>query len=179
MLTVSTIRSALFAGVGIAFLSHWLVTDPGYDSTDSQSEWSHVLWFSAIILALGFALVLFGRMVGGQWVVRLTLFAGAAAVLGSVANILEDGLSMGWAFWGFILSLALLDVTLLGLTIVIVRGGDGARRWLAVVPASTLLAIVFYVAAGGVVMLAAWLAAAAAALVLPVRAPVHESLVSS
>ena len=139
--TTRVARSAVFAAVGVVFFSHWLVTDPGSDSWESQTKWPYVLWFSAIILALGFALLLFGRMVGGRWVLRLTLFGGAAAVLGSVANILEDGLSMGWAVWGFVMGLALLNVTLLALTIVIVRVGHGARRWAAVVPALTLAAI--------------------------------------
>jgi hypothetical protein len=161
-------RSVVFAAVGVAFFVHWLVTDPASDSRESQTKWPYVLWFSAIILALGFVLVLFGRMVGGRWVLRLTLLAGAAAVLGSAANIVEDGLSMGWAFWGFVLSLALLDLTLLALTIVILRRCDGAQRWLAVVPASTLLAIL-YPAIGGVVMLVTWLAAAAAPFVLRER----------
>jgi len=128
-----------------------------------------VLLFSAALLILAFALAVFGRMVGGRWVLRLSLLAGAGAALGSIANVVEDGLDMGWAFWGFILSLVIINPALVALTVVIATGRSG-HRLLALIPAATLAAIIFYVHLGGPLMLATWLAAAAVALVIPTRA---------
>lgn len=162
-------RAALFALVGVAFFGHWLLADPSFEVSDSQSEWKYVLGFSAAILALAFALPVFGRLAGGRWVFRLSLLAGAGAALGSLANILEDGLQMGWAFFGFILGTAIIELSLLALTVVMTLTGRGGYRLLALIPAATAAAIVLYVIAGGILMLATWLAAAALALALPTR----------
>ena len=160
-------RAALFTLVGVFFLVIWLWLDPSYQESASQSEWSHVLGFSAAILVLAFVLPLFAQLVGGRRVFRVSLVPAAGAALASLSNIVEDGLQMGWAFWGFILSTAIIDLGLLALTVLIAYGGRGGYRLLAVVPAVTLAAMAFWVIAGGIIMLAAWLGAAALALALP------------
>ncbi len=167
---VRVIRTALFALVGSLFFALWLVTDPGNDASQTQSEWKYVLWFSTALLALALAVPMFGRLVGGRWVLRLSLLAGAGVALCSLANVVEDGLQFGWAFWGFILGTA---ITYLGLffplTVAVMLTSRGGRRLLALVPAATGAAIAFWVVAGGVIMLAAWLVAAALAFALPAR----------
>jgi hypothetical protein len=79
--------------------------------TASQSEWPHVLWFSATLLSLAVALLEFGRILGGRWVVRLASIAGAGIGLSSVANIFEDGFRIDGFFFAFILGSLILDVT--------------------------------------------------------------------
>ncbi len=123
-----------------------------------------MLVFSGVLLAFAVALPVYGRMVGGRWVLRLSLVAGAGAALGSVANIFEDGFGIGWVFFVFILGMAIIDLALLGMTVVIARTGHGSNRLLALIPAATVAAIIFNVLAGGVIMLVTWLAAAALAL---------------
>ena len=161
------IRVALFSLVGVLFMSLWLRYPPTYGQSDSQSDWHLVLGFSAGLLCLAFALPMFAQLVGSRRAFRASLVPASGAVLGSVSNVLEDGLQIGWAFWGFILSLAIIDLGLLALTGVIAFVSRGGHRLLGVVPATTLAGVTFYVAAGGILMLAAWLAAAALALALP------------
>lgn len=158
-----------FAFVGAVFLAHWVITDPGYGESATQSEWRYVLFFSAALLTLGVAWPLFGRMVGGRWVWRLSLLGGAGATLSSLANIVEDGLRHDWAFFAFILGSAIGVFSLLALTAVIAFTERGRRRLLAVVPAAVVTGYILYVAAGGIIMLAAWLGAAAMEFVLPAR----------
>lgn len=162
------LRATFFTLIGTAFFAHWVITDPSFEGPVSQ-QWPHVLGFSGAILTLAFALPVFGRMLGGRWVLRLAFMGAAGAALGSVGNIVEDGLQMDWAFWSVILSLLIIELALLGLTAVIGLTGRGGHRLLALVPAGTLAAIIFYVWAGGVIMLATWLAAATVALALPMR----------
>ncbi|MEJ7793314.1 MAG: hypothetical protein WKF65_15185 [Gaiellaceae bacterium] len=90
----------LFTLTGVLFFGHWLLADPSFEVTEAITDTKYVLLFSAALLILAFALAVFGRMVGGRWVLRLSLLAGAGAALGSIANVVEDGLDMGWAFWG-------------------------------------------------------------------------------
>ena len=163
------LRAALFALVGVGFFTHWVVTDPSRDGP-IVTAWPHVLAFSALLLTLAVALPVYGRMVGGRWVLRLSLAAGAGAALASVANIFEDGLQMDWVFFVFVMATAIINLALLALTVVIARTGRSSHRLLALIPAGTLAAIIFNVWAGGVVMLVTWLAAAAVALALHTRA---------
>ena len=137
------------------------------EESETQAEWKYVLGFSAALFALALALPVYGRLVGGRWVFRLSLLAGTGAALAGVANIFEDGLQITWVFFVFILSTAIILLGCLALTIVIARTAHGGRRLLSLIPASTMAAIVLYVIAGGILMLAAWLAAAAVALALP------------
>jgi len=93
-------------------------------------------------------------------------------VLSSVANVLEDGLKMEWAFFAFILGAAIMHIGLLALTIALLA--LGGRRHFALVPAATIVAILIYPIAGGPIMLATWLVAAALALA-PTRKPVEAA----
>ncbi|MEP6892793.1 MAG: hypothetical protein ABI927_03340 [Gaiellaceae bacterium] len=166
---VRVIRTALFALVGSPFFALWLVTDPGNDASQTQSEWTYVLWFSTALLALALAVPMFGRLVGGRWVAGLSLLAGAGVALCSLANVVEDGLQFGWALWGFIVGTAITYLGLFPLTVAVMLTSRGGRRLLALVPAATGAAITFWVVAGGVIMLAAWLGAATLAFALPTR----------
>lgn len=58
------------------------------------TDTKYALLFSAALLILALALAVFGRMVSGRWVLRLSLLAGAGAALGSIANVVEDGLDI-------------------------------------------------------------------------------------
>jgi hypothetical protein len=169
------VRAALFALVGLVFLTHWLVTDPSYEMSDSQDEGNHVLAFSAVILSLAAAIPMVAQLVHGPFAFRASLVAATGAAFASFANILEDGLGMGWAFFAFVLGTAILLLGLLVLTVVIALGGRGGPRLLALVPAGTSAAIIFYVIAGGPLMLATWLVAAALALALPARTVVEAT----
>ena len=166
-------RAALFSLAGGLSLVYWLLADPGYDTI--RTEWRYVLLFSCAILALGVALRVFGSTAGGRAAAGLSLAAGVAAAVGSLANIAEDGLGMGWAFWGFVASTIGLNVALLALTVAIAFTNRGSRRLLALVPAATLVAILCFVPVGGILMLATWLIAAAATLAEPVRTAALES----
>lgn len=128
-----------------------------------MQEWPNVIWFSATLLTLALALVTFGRMVGGRWVMRMATIAGAAAGVMSVVNIVEDGFRVEAAFYAFVLGLLILDVALGGLALTIARTVAGRRRLLAAIPAA-ILAAILVPPAGGPLMLGAWLAASAVAL---------------
>jgi hypothetical protein len=164
------IRAIYFAVVGVVFFAHWVATDPTSEGSDHMQDWAYVLWFSAALLLLAFAVPLYARLIGGRTVFRASLVPAAGAALASLSNVLEDGFGMDWAFFVFVLGTAGLVFGLLALTAVIAIGRGGAHRLLALVPAGTLAAILFSVLAGGVLMLITWLAAAALALALPRRA---------
>jgi hypothetical protein len=159
-------RSLLFALTGVVFFVFWVVARPSFEMTASMTEWPHVLWFSATLLSLAVALPVFGRMVGGRWVVRLAFIAGASLGLSSAANIFEDGFQIEAFFFAFILGTLILDVALLALTIVIARTFSGRYRLLAVIPAATAAGIFLFVVAGGPILLVTWLAAAAVAALM-------------
>jgi drug/metabolite transporter (DMT)-like permease len=152
--------------VGVLFLVEYQVADPSTDVTESQSEWGIVLLFSASLLSLAVALLVFAGLIGGPGSARAASAAAGGAVLASIGNVVEDGLSVESAFFAFVAGTAVLILGLVALT-AIASFGQGARRLLAVVPAATLAAVIFYVIAGGYLMLGAWLTAAALALVIP------------
>ena len=164
-------RSALFALVGIHGLVYWVVVRPSTQVTYAQGQWPHVLWFSALLLSLGIAVLVLGRMVGGKAVNRWATVAAAAMSMASLANIIEDGFRIEAAFLFFVLSTTTFDVALIALTIVIARAAPDRYRLLAVIPAGTLAAILFFVTAGGPILLITWLIAAAAALRFPGALP--------
>jgi hypothetical protein len=166
-----TSRSLLFALTGILLFVFWVVARPSFEMTASMTEWPNVLWFSATLLSLAVALPVFGRMVGGQMVIRLASIAGAGVGLSSVANIFEDGFQIEGFFFLFILGTLTLDVALLALTIVIARTALGRYRLLAGIPAGTVAGILLFVVAGGPVMLVTWLGAAAAAVLMSAGRP--------
>lgn len=158
------VRALLFAGTGVAWFTLWFVTEPVTETIASMQEWPRVLSFSAVLLALAIALVVFGRMVGGRWVVRLASIAGATAGVMSVVNIVEDGFRVEPAFYVFVVGLLILDGALAALTLAIAGTVAGPRRLLAIIPAATLAGILLFPPVGGPLMLGAWLAASAAAL---------------
>lgn len=166
-------RSLLFALTGVLLFVYWVVARPSFETTASMTEWTHVLWFSATLLSLAVALPVFGRMVGGRWVVRLASIAGAGTGLSSAANIFEDGFQIEAFFFAFILGTLILDVALLALTIVIARTFPGRYRLLALIPAGTVAGIFLFVVAGGPILLVTWLAAAAVAALTSGRAPMR------
>jgi hypothetical protein len=165
--TARATRAALFALVGLVFFLHWTLADPGYEVSASQDDWSFVSGFSAAILLLGFAIPVFAQLVGRRVVFRMSLIPAGGAVLASLSNLLEDGLHMDWAFFGFVLGSAIILLGLLALTGAIALGGRDSHRYSSLIPAGTMAALIFYVAAGGILMLATWLAASAVVLVLP------------
>ena len=157
-------RSILFAATGVAFFVFWALTHPSFEMTSSMTEWPQVLWFSATLSVLAIALPVFGRMVGGRSIVRLSTIAGLGIGLSAVANIFEDGFGVDAAFFGFIAGTMILNVSLAILVVVIARSKSGRSRLWTLIPLGTLTAIVLFVVAGGPVMLVTWLAAAAADL---------------
>lgn len=137
-----------------------------------MKEWPTVLWFSATLLLLAVALPVFGRMVGGQQVVRMASIAGLGVGLSSVANIFEDGFRIDGFFFVFILGTLTMYISLLALTIVIVRRFGGRDRLLAIIPAGTMAGVLLFVIAGGPILLITWLGAATAAALMSGRSPI-------
>lgn len=165
------LRSVLFAFVGLAFFVYWVVADPSFEESPTQSQWSYVLAFSGVILLLAFAVPTFAALVRRRLAFRVSLVAAGGAALSSLANIFEDGLQMGWVFFVFILGGVVMQSGLLALTVVVAFSGPGGYRLLALVPAGTIAGILLFVVAGGPIMLATWLAAATLALALPPAQP--------
>jgi hypothetical protein len=165
--TARASRAALFALVGLVFFLHWTLADPSYEVSESQDDWSFVLGFRAAILLLGFAIPVFAQLVGRRLVFRMSLIPAGGAILASLSNLLEDGLHMDWAFFGFVLGSAIILLGLLAPTGAIALGGRDSHRYSSLIPAGTMAALIFYVTAGGILMLATWLAASSVVLVLP------------
>jgi hypothetical protein len=156
-------RVALFALVGSSVFAHWLITDPTHDVSNDQSSWWHVIAFSAVIVLIAIGSVSVGRLLG-RFARRPSLVSATGAGVASAANIVEDGLQMGWAFFVTVAGTAVL---LLGLAATAVRAvvkARGRSSALALVPVGTAVAILLYVDAGGPIMLATWLFAAALVL---------------
>jgi len=78
-----------------------------------------VLLFSAALLALAVALPQFAGLAGGRAANRASLVAAGGATLSSIANLVEDGVQLEWAFFPFIWGIAVLDVGLLALAMAI------------------------------------------------------------
>ena len=128
-----------------------------------------MIGFSGALLSLAVALPVFGRMVGGRWVARLSFIAGSGVALSSIANVFEDGLRIEWVFFVFILGEMILLAGLLALATAIAWTGRGRYRLLALVPLGTGTGVILFVVAGGPIMLVTWLAAAGAAFALDAR----------
>lgn len=160
----------MFALVGVLSFAYWIAADPSYEVSDSHSGWMWVLAFSAAILLPVLVLPVFAQFVGGRVTLKVSFVAAAGGTLSSFANVLEDGLQVGWAFFVVVLGTATMELGLLALTTGIAIDRRGGSRLLALVPAGTMAAIAFYVIAGGVLLLATWLAAAAVAVALPASA---------
>jgi hypothetical protein len=163
------VASGYFACVGVVFFAWWVWTDPSHEGSESMEEWRHVLAFSGVLLLLAVAVPLYARVVSDVRVLRAALVVGGGLVFASFANIVEDGLGVGAAFFAFVLGLLVTIVGLAAVTVMLVRRGPGRRRLLALVSLGTLLAIVLAVEVGGPLMLATWLGAAGVAIFLPSR----------
>ncbi len=157
-------RAGMFSLSGVAFFLYWIVVRPTAEASATQTQWPYVLWFSGTILTLALAVPALGRMVGGRWVVRLALAAGAGAAWNGVVNIIEDGFGQDWAFLLFAVGSGVILLSLVALAVVLVVQGRGRRRAVALIPLGTAVGIVSFVTAGGVIMLVTWLAAAATAV---------------
>ena len=68
------------------WFASWLA-GPSYEMTASLARWLDVLLFSASLLSLAVALLIFGRMVGGPQVVRLATIAAAVLVAAATALV--------------------------------------------------------------------------------------------
>ena len=123
----TVLDAVLFSFVGVAFLLHWVLADPGFEASDTQDDWRHVLGFSAALLSLAVALPMFALLVGKRGVVWVSLVAAAGAALSCAANIVEDGLHMGWAFFVFVLGTGALGLGLVALTAAIATAAHGNR----------------------------------------------------
>lgn len=148
---------------GISMFVYWVVVRPTAEASATQFQWPYVLWFSATILTLAFALPAFGIMIGGKWVVRLAVTAGTAAAWNSAVNIIEDGFGQDWAFVLFALGSAGILLSNIALAVVLAVTGPARRRALSLIPLGTVTGILGFVSIGGPVMLVTWLAAAATA----------------
>jgi hypothetical protein len=126
-----------------------------------------VLAFTAIILTLAIAVPQFAQLVGGSIAFRSSLVVATGASLSSVANVLEDGLKLEWAFFGFVLDTAIILLGPPGAH----HRGCGSRR--ATTPRARSSRndgwVLLFVNAGGPVRLATWMVAAAVA-----RAPTRR-----
>ncbi len=151
----------LFGLVGVASFVHWVLADPSRDVSYSQSQWGHVLLFSAAIAILALALPSLGKQFDTVVIGRTSLAPAAGAALSSLANIAEDGLQWSWAFYAFVLGAATMLVGLSALAVTIVLPGVSRCRAMVLIPLATMAGMVFYVQAGGPILLATWLAATA------------------
>lgn len=59
-------------------------------------------WFSAMLISLALSLLLLAEL-GGKRIFDVSLVPAGGAALSSLANALEDGLRMEWAFYAFVL----------------------------------------------------------------------------
>src|SRR4051794_37548167 len=160
--------AAFLVLLGIGAWLHWSITDPSFDQTEAQSEWVHVLAFSALVLALACGAAALGRALSGARSVRfLTITLIAAGTLAAVTNIVEDGLGVEKAFVVFALLTGVLLLALIGLATVLGLKVRGARRLLALAPLASAIGVVTYVHAGGPILLCTWCAAAIYLLVTP------------
>jgi hypothetical protein len=162
------VLAAFLVSLGIGAWLHWSITDPSFDQTEAQSEWGHVLAFSALVLALAGGSAALGRALSGARSVRcLTLTLIAAGALAAVTNIVEDGLGVEKAFVVFGLLTGVQLLALIGLATALGLVVRGARRLLALAPLASAIGVVTYVHAGGPILLCTWCAAAVYLLVTP------------
>lgn len=157
----SGIAATLVAGV--ALFAYWIIVRPTGEASPNQDQWPYVLWFSTTILAFGFAVLAFTRLVGGRWVVRLGRVAAAGAFWDSAVNVIEDGFDQNWAFLLFVAGSAVMLLGLISLSGVLALTGRGSHRALGLIPLGAALGLLLYVNAGGIIMLATWTSAAAIA----------------
>ena len=153
-------RPLFFALTGIVLLAFWIVFPPLSATSSSLQGWPSVLSFTGILLLQGAAIWVYGRMVGGTWVVRLATVAAIAVALAGLENIFEDGFRIEELFLVFVALVWVLDLSLLALSITILRSGMPRAALLAAVPALELAGVLLFPPAGGPILLGAWLLAA-------------------
>lgn len=133
-------------------------TDPEYTDPESAWGWFAVVSWSAALLALGVALVVLAREVGGRATVGLAYVAAAGAVAAAVGNVVEDGLEGARAGdWLYLPGVVLLPLGLVALTVAVALQERGRSRLLALVPACTLVGMFLLERGGGLLVLAVWL----------------------
>ena len=159
-------RVALFILVAVLFIAHWVIADPGFEESATQTQWPFVIFFSAALLALALALPVYSKVVVQGPALRSATVAGVGAGLSSVANVIEDGFGVDAAFFGFVAGAAILIVALACFAAITLYRGITPRRRLAVVPVGTVAGQVLYVFAGGPIMFATWMLAAAFTLLM-------------
>lgn len=158
----------IFVAVGLGAWLHWSITDPSFDQSEAQSEWDHVLGFSALLLALNWSPAALGlRLSSAATVRRLSLTLIAIGALAAITNIVEDGFGLEGAFFAFILLTGIQLVALVGLAISLGLSVRGPRQLLSLVPLASATGVILYVHAGGPILLCTW--ATAAALLLATR----------
>jgi hypothetical protein len=158
--------ACLLCVVGLVAWLHWSITDPSFDQTEAQSEWVHVLGFSALVLALMGGAAALGRALSDAGAVRrISLILLIAGVLAAVTNVVEDGLGVEEAFIVFVVLTGVELLALAGLGLALSLVVRGPRRVLALVPLATVTGVILYVPAGGPILLGTWCAAAVLLLV--------------
>lgn len=149
-----------FGGVGAAFLAHWVLTDPTSDESAAQSEWLHVLAFSALLSLLGVAVLVAASLAPVRGARPAAFGASAGAGIVAAANVFEDGFGLSWVFYVTALGTSILLLALGAWGVAVGFSARGAERVVMLVPLGALIGVVFYVLAGGPIMLATWLLAA-------------------
>ncbi len=161
-------RAALFLAVGVLFFLRWRqVGSVDFQDPETLDDWLAVIGFSMALFGLAVALPVFAELAGRRTVLRTSMVPAFGCALGSVSNLLEDGLQWSWAFWGFVAGLALANLGLVALTLVMALMGRGFSRLLATVPALTLTGVLLFEVIGGLLMLATWSGAAIVAIRWP------------
>lgn len=125
------VRAALFTAAGLlwAAISVLALTDPGYTYPAYVGDWFKVGIFSASLFLFDLAFPVLAQVIGTRSIVRRSLVAAAGAVIAGVSNLLEDGLRLDWAFFGFILGTLVLEIGLIVFTIAVIRMRRGPT-WL-------------------------------------------------
>jgi hypothetical protein len=162
-------RALLFVVTGSAFMAAWILVGPGTPTTEVMQQWPVVLGFSAALATLAVAVPVFGRMVGGTSVRRLSRLAGVLVAGLAAINILEDGFRIDEMFIAFVAGLLAAEVTLAALAVAIIRSASRSTRLFGLVPAATLVSVILFPVLGGPLMLVVWTAAASGAVGLARR----------
>ena len=162
--------AAFLFALGVGAWLHWSITDPSFDTTEAQSEWQHVLGFSALVLGLAVGAAALGRTLSQTTAVRrLAQILITTGVLSAVTNVVEDGFGVDAAFFAFALLIGIQLLALVGLAIALGLSVRGPRRLLAAAPLASAIGVLLYVNAGGPILLCTW--CGAGAYLLATRAP--------
>ena len=161
-------QAALFVSVGVLFfLRGRQVGSADFMDPETLNDWLSVYGFSLALICLAIALPVFAGLTGERLSYKTSIVPAAGSALGSVSNLLEDGLGWSWAFWVFVMSAFLINVGLLALTLVMAWTGRGLGRLLAAVPAGTFAGVLAFEVTGGLLMLVTWSVAAIVAVRRP------------